>query len=141
MTYTINDTIQSKTDRFGYKVAGALTSANDCLPHDITERLRAARVQALSHRKRTLEVRTAPVITSVSSNGTLTLGFGAGFWENMGALIPVMVLLLGMFAMDNLQNHMQVSELAEVDSALLTDDLPPAAYSDPGFAQFLKRQD
>ena len=27
---------------------------------------------------------------------------------------------------------------AEVDAALLTDDLPPAAYTDPGFAQFLK---
>jgi hypothetical protein len=25
-----------------------------------------------------------------------------------------------------------------VDSALLTGDLPPAAYTDPGFAQFLK---
>jgi hypothetical protein len=25
-----------------------------------------------------------------------------------------------------------------VDAALLTDDLPPSAYADPGFAQFLK---
>ena len=29
-------------------------------------------------------------------------------------------------------------EVAEVDAALLTDDLPPAAFSDPGFVQFLK---
>ena len=29
-------------------------------------------------------------------------------------------------------------ELAEVDAALLTDALPPAAYADPGFLQFLK---
>ena len=28
--------------------------------------------------------------------------------------------------------------MAEVDAALLTDDLPPAAYADPGFVQFLK---
>ena len=27
---------------------------------------------------------------------------------------------------------------AELDAALLTDDLPPAAYSDPGFLQYLK---
>ncbi|MBC7611256.1 MAG: DUF3619 family protein, partial [Polaromonas sp.] len=26
----------------------------------------------------------------------------------------------------------------EVDAALLTDELPPAAFSDPGFVQFLK---
>ena len=29
-------------------------------------------------------------------------------------------------------------EVAEVDAAILTDDLPPSAYTDPGFAQFLK---
>jgi len=27
---------------------------------------------------------------------------------------------------------------AGMDAALLADDLPPAAYSDPGFVQFLK---
>jgi len=32
----------------------------------------------------------------------------------------------------------RANELAEVDSALLTDDLPPSAYADPGFLQFLK---
>ena len=30
------------------------------------------------------------------------------------------------------------SEIAEVDAALLTGDLPPSAYADPGFVQFLK---
>jgi hypothetical protein len=29
-------------------------------------------------------------------------------------------------------------ELAEVDTAILTDELPPNAYTDAGFAQFLK---
>jgi hypothetical protein len=32
----------------------------------------------------------------------------------------------------------RANELAEIDSALLIDDLPPAAYADPGFLQFLK---
>jgi hypothetical protein len=27
---------------------------------------------------------------------------------------------------------------AEIDAQLLSDTLPPAAYSDPGFAEFLK---
>jgi hypothetical protein len=34
-----------------------------------------------------------------------------------------------------------ILEVAEVDAALLADDLPPAAYSDPGFVQFLKTTD
>ena len=32
----------------------------------------------------------------------------------------------------------RLNEVAEVDAALLTDDLPPEAYADPGFMQFLK---
>jgi hypothetical protein len=32
----------------------------------------------------------------------------------------------------------QVDAAAEIDAALLADDLPPAAYSDPGFLAFLK---
>jgi hypothetical protein len=37
-----------------------------------------------------------------------------------------------------LGNDNRAKELAEIDAAILTDDLPPAAYTDPGFAQFLK---
>jgi len=33
-----------------------------------------------------------------------------------------------------------VTELAEVDVALLTDVLPPAAFADPGFIEFLKSE-
>ena len=31
------------------------------------------------------------------------------------------------------------AEIAATDAALLTDELPPDAYTDPGFAQFLKK--
>jgi hypothetical protein len=30
------------------------------------------------------------------------------------------------------------NELAEIDVEILTGELPPAAYTDPGFAQFLR---
>jgi hypothetical protein len=36
------------------------------------------------------------------------------------------------------QKEDRANELAEVDTALLTDDLPPSAYADPGFVQFLR---
>jgi Protein of unknown function (DUF3619) len=32
----------------------------------------------------------------------------------------------------------QIEAAAEVDAAILADDLPPEAYRDPGFAEFLK---
>jgi hypothetical protein len=31
----------------------------------------------------------------------------------------------------------QIDAAAEIDAALLSDSLPPSAYSDPGFAEFL----
>jgi hypothetical protein len=40
-----------------------------------------------------------------------------------------------------MQDDNRAEELAAIDSALLTDDLPPAAYTDPGFAQYLKPAD
>jgi hypothetical protein len=37
-----------------------------------------------------------------------------------------------------LHNDSQISAAAEIDASLLADDLPPSAYSDPGFVEFLK---
>jgi Protein of unknown function (DUF3619) len=34
--------------------------------------------------------------------------------------------------------NLQVQAAADVDMALLSDDLPPAAYTDPGFEEFLR---
>jgi hypothetical protein len=39
-----------------------------------------------------------------------------------------------------IQQELTESDIASIDSALLLDDLPPDAYTDPGFLQFLKVQ-
>jgi len=39
---------------------------------------------------------------------------------------------------DLAQDGIRISEIADVDTELLTDDLPPAAYTDPGFTQYLR---
>jgi len=54
------------------------------------------------------------------------------------AALPLLALVLGLIAISIIQNDNRTTELAEIDAALLTDDLPPTAYTDPGFAQFLK---
>jgi hypothetical protein len=53
-------------------------------------------------------------------------------------LLPLVVLVAGLFAIDNRTTREQVVAAAEIDSQLLADQLPPAAYSDPGFAEFLR---
>jgi len=129
---------QLAQDRFGLRIAARLSDAADDLPYDISERLRAARAQALGKRKVSI-TRTA---TSVAvSGGAATLTFGneyLSWWDRVVAALPLLALVLGLITISIIQNDNRTTELAEIDAALLTDDLPPTAYTDPGFAQFLK---
>ena len=125
-------------DRFGRQVAARLSVATDELPHDVTERLRAARMQALGKRK-IVKLRTAAAVQASGAAATLTFGDeGLSLWNRIGSAIPLVALVLGLVLIHSVQNELRASEVAEVDAALLTDDLPPSAYADPGFAQFLK---
>jgi len=121
-------------DEFGRRIAARLARGSQELPHDISERLRAARVQALARRK----VVRQPAAVMVSSGSTAAIG--GGWWTRIGSVVPLVALVAGLMAISVMQDDIRTNEIAEVDSALLTDDLPPAAYTDPGFAQFLKSE-
>lgn len=138
MTNTPTQSSQQVQDRIGRLVAARLAAGTADLPHEVTERLRAARVQALAHR-RLATVRTVPAVAASGGAATLTFGDeGMSLWSRIGSAIPLLALVAGLFLIHTVQNERRANEVAEVDAALLTDDLPPAAYADPGFAQFLK---
>lgn len=118
-----------------------MAQGTDDLPYDITERLRAARAQALAKRKVVAPARKAapaPVVLRSGSSAILGRGGDGGWWNAMVSAIPLMALVIGLFAINIAQDENGLNEVAEVDAALLTDDLPPEAYTDPGFMQFLK---
>lgn len=131
---------QAAAERFARRVAVRLSAGSDELPYDISERLRAARMQALAKRKVPAPVlRTAPAI--VSTGGTAALGRGSegGGWLNaLLSSIPLLALVAGLVLINIAQDEQNTNDVAEVDAALLADDLPPSAYADPGFVQFLK---
>jgi hypothetical protein len=58
----------------------------------------------------------------------------------MAAWLPLLALLLGLLAINVAQDEFRAHELAEVDAELLIDELPPGAFTDQGFAQFLHNQ-
>lgn len=126
-------------DRFGLKTTSYLSAGTADLPYDISERLRAARMQALSVRKVT-KIETASRV--VNSGGSAALNWGAydglSWWSRIGAVVPLIALVVGLLAINSIQDDNRAQEVAEVDVALLTDELPPAAFADPGFVQFLK---
>lgn len=126
-------------DTFGMRVAARLEEESQNLPYVIVERLRAARVQAVNQRKRIL-AESSPVFLLDARTGALTLGHGgehSNWWNRLGAVGLLLTLVLGLVAINVIQDDLRANELADIDAALLTDDLPPAAYVDPGFMQFL----
>jgi hypothetical protein len=131
--------LNHQQDRFGRRVAARLTAGTVEIPYDVTERLRAARVQALAKRKQAAKLRTAPYVAAAGGAATLSFGDeGPSWWSRIGSILPLVALVAGLILIHTIQNDRRAIELAEVDAALLTDDLPPSAYADPGFVQFLK---
>ena len=74
-------------DQFGARIASQLDAAAQQLPHDVTERLRAARTQALANR-RVSETVAAPVV--LGHGGSAMLGGGFGFWGRAASWLPLL---------------------------------------------------
>ncbi len=138
--------LEARVTRFGLRVAAGLTERSNALPHDVSERLRFAREQALA---RAAQARAASAVgatapAAVQMGSTLALNGGPrgaggnGLWAKLGSALPLILLLAGLLLMQQGQVNEQIAAAAEVDTALLSDSLPPAAFSDPGFAEFLR---
>jgi Protein of unknown function (DUF3619) len=128
--------------RFAQRVAAALTEQQTVNPRrDVEERLRVAREQALSRARTATRSIGAPALVA-NAGGTVALGGDSGqgspWWLRLSSLLPLAVLLAGLLMIDRHYTQSQIEAAAEVDAALLADDLPPEAYRDPGFAEYLK---
>jgi hypothetical protein len=75
----------------------------------------------------------------VTRGGASMLGrLGSGWGMKIASVLPAIALVAGLVMIQRLQDNASIATAAEVDAALLSDDLPPAAYSDAGFAEYLK---
>jgi hypothetical protein len=131
---------ESMTNRQGLKLAAQLNLGAAELPYDISERLRAARERAVAQRK--VEV-TRPAPLWLVQGQTAALGWGGeegmGLFARLSVFLAIGVLVIGLLGISDLQSDERARELADVDIALLTDELPPQAFADPGFIQFLQK--
>lgn len=120
-------------------MASALTARAQMLPHDVTERLRVGRSQALDRARQVrLQISSAQTTVAMAAGGAAALGGFGAWWQRAASLTPLIVLVLGILMIENHTLREQVVAAAEIDALLLSDDLPPAAYSDPGFGEFLR---
>ena len=132
---TTADALQT---RFALRITAGLTERSLELGADVHERLRFARDKAVEC-ARSSRAAEATVKSGTSLGGAALLGdLGAGWRIRLASVLPVVALVAGLVLIQRWQDSAQISVAAEVDAALLSDDLPPGAYSDTGFVEFLK---
>lgn len=122
---------------FGKRVASALSASSEQASPDISERLRVARRHALEV-ARVRRLALMPATVGASAGGGATLAAGGGWWGRLGTLLPALALGLGLLGIQLWHQQTLIQAAAEIDAVLLADDVPPVAYSDPGFIEFLR---
>lgn len=134
--------MEALRSRFALRLVARLSEQSEAVPHDVTERLRFARERAI---ERSRALRSAPATSAVQVSGgagALSLGGGHGFsspwWVRLASVLPLVALVAGLVLIQHQHLNAQISAAAEIDTDLLADVVPPAAYSDPGFVEFLK---
>ncbi len=138
MTNSQNYQNELAADRFSLKVTARLSEGIHALPSDTTERLRAARVRAIANRRPVPMNNPTFVSDSGIAAALLSGGRRSAWWGRLAVTLPLLALWMGLIMIDAIQGDERAKDLAEIDAAILTDDLPPTAYADPGFAHFLK---
>ncbi len=117
--------------QFGNKVRQVLNRGLRGVDAEVERRLRAARELALSRQR----PERAAGLAWANGAGR----FGAWSALALYVLVPLAVLLVGAAGVYNWQQNQRIAELEELDSQLLTDDLPIDAYLDRGFQNWLKK--
>ena len=126
---------ETQADQFGRASAALLSQSALSLPADIKDRLHAARMKALAVRKPEKVLVQKPAFAGVAGNWN---SGSNGAWDTVGWMAPLVVLVFGLIGIAQWQDDSRINDIAEVDAALLSDDVPPDAYADSGFLAFLK---
>jgi hypothetical protein len=118
--------------RFGNRIRHLLNQGLELDP-GARGRLRAAREQALERQ------RAEPVAFARWADNVFG-GFDGWRGVSTRVILPIAVLVLAVGGIYTWQEKRRVAELVDIDSQLLSDDLPIDAYLDRGFQNWLKTQ-
>lgn len=119
-----------------YKIRHALNDKLDALPASTTERLAAARALALSRKK--------PDAAPAKPGKRPLFDFNALFTgpalARIAVAVPMLALVIGMGGVYQVEQQQRLAAMAEIDAAVLADELPLTAYLDHGFNAYVESQ-
>jgi hypothetical protein len=132
--------MNAKQLNFAYKVRHALNENLDNLPASATEALASARNAALSSKKKEMPRRRFALYHRYSDavGGYSTKSFSV--MARLGFAVPLIVLVTGLAAIFHIEQQQRISDLAELDALVLSDELPLSAYIDHGFNAYLAKR-
>ncbi|MCD6680272.1 MAG: DUF3619 family protein [Burkholderiaceae bacterium] len=119
----------------------ALDESADRLPYRTTHRLAAARAAALARARVETAPRVAHEVVRSGHRSTATLAGGPAprlVWRIAAVVVPIAVVAAGLFGISLLDTHQRADDLAELDAAMITDEVPISAYADRGFGVYLR---
>lgn len=136
MTHEPQRPTPPQDDLLAKAMASALDQGTGALPSRITARLAQMREQALSHQKQWQSaLQLAGQGTHRAVHSLLGDSFGSGTdWRRWAASFGALAVTAA-FMFWQAQN--QVEDLADQDSALLSEALPPSALIDKGFLSWI----
>ncbi|MDB5773824.1 MAG: DNA-directed polymerase specialized sigma subunit [Burkholderia sp.] len=131
--------MNSKDLNFAYKVRNALNENLDNLPASTAERLASARKIALSRKKVNSPMRAWLPQVAFAGNVGSYFEKPSDWLGRMGLAVPAVVLIAGLMSIYQFEQQERISETAELDAAVLADELPLSAYLDHGFNAYLAK--
>ena len=118
-----------------YKIRHALNEQLDALPASTTDRLAQARARAMARKK-------ADAPQQAVRRGWLDFGalLSGAALSRVAVAVPLLALVIGMGGVYQHEQQERLAELADIDAAVLADELPLTAYLDTGFNAYLESQ-
>ncbi len=131
--HNFNDELSDS--EFGFRVRQALNEGLEHLDYRTTLKLQQAREAALV-RQRGAQTTRGWVLQTAGAGGPVD--DAPGWWSRLGLAAPLLALVVGFVGIYQYQEQRRISELADMDFAVLMDEIPLDTYADKGFGALLR---
>ncbi|SAL25372.1 membrane protein [Caballeronia udeis] len=144
----MSNALDHKETEFALKVRRALDENINSLPAASLDKLAAARRTAIARKKPEKVAVAAPVFAPSLAGAGAAGSLGAagsghagkrGRFSRLALAWPLLALVVGLAGIAYWEDQQRTAELADIDAAMLSDNLPLDAYLDHGFNAYLTR--
>jgi Protein of unknown function (DUF3619) len=122
---------------FGYRIRQALEEGLERLDYRTAYRLEQARQVALA-RQFAGQAETQWVPALQTAGGARDVEERSGWLHRLGLAAPLLALAVGFVGIYQYQESQRIAEIANMDFAVLLDDVPIETYADKGFGTLLR---